>query len=81
MRIVGSIKDGDMCLQKTNPADYLMWGATLTELAQLNGWWKGPVFLFNSQDHWPHLGMVSMEWMDVTGTIDGIKDFVCLYIF
>ncbi|KAK0155336.1 hypothetical protein N1851_002346 [Merluccius polli] len=36
-----------------NPADDLTRGKTLLELSQPNRWSQGPLFLYQSSDHWP----------------------------
>jgi hypothetical protein len=36
-----------------NPADILSRGCTPQELAQADLWWKGPLFLEESQENWP----------------------------
>lgn len=36
-----------------NPADDITCGKTLLELSQPNRWSQGPLFLYQSSDHWP----------------------------
>ena len=38
---------------KVNPADMLSRGMHATDLVECNSWWRGPLFLRESEDAWP----------------------------
>lgn len=47
-----------------NPADDITCGKTLLELSQPNRWSQGPLFLYQSSDHWPLNPSVQTEEPD-----------------